>query len=192
MEEMTKKNDTRGNSMQLIARIVMIVAAVCLVGAFFLPWASANSDYREGAEAMPDIMFYEPTNLTAADAADLSLIEYAQVYGSMSGTGFELYMYIMYGLAAISVLALVFAAFGKSIPSGIFGILSLVLCRVLVWDFESRGVLPNSTHEWGIAPNVYLVATIVLVAAAIWLLVVKHKAKAEGKNETLANPEIRQ
>lgn len=192
MEEMTRKNDTRGNSMQLIARIVMIVAAVCLVGAFFLPWASANSEYREGAEAMPDIMFYEPTNLTAADAADLSLMEYAQVYGSMSGTGFELYMYIMYGLAAISVLVLVFAAFGKSIPSGIFAVLSLVLCRILVWDLESRGVLPNSTHEWGIAPNIYLVATIVLVAAAIWLLVVKHKAKAEGKNETLANPEIQQ
>lgn len=175
MDETKETNERRLK--RAIARIVMIVAAVALVAAFFLPWASANDEYRELASATPDAMFYEPTGLTASDAADLSLFDYTLVYGSMLGTGWELYMAIMYATLGVSIIALLLAAFGKPIGAGVFSILAFASSRLLVWDFGDRGVLPNSTHDWGIAPMVYVLTAVVLIAAAVWLLVMKRQAK---------------
>lgn len=177
MDETKEKETKEQRLKRLVARIVMIAAAVALVAAFFLPWASANDEYRELASAAPDALFYEPTGLTASDAADLSLFDYAQVYGSMSGTGWELYMGIMYAALEVSIITLALAAFGKPIGAGVFGILTLALSRLLVWDFGDRGVLPNSTHDWGIAPMIYVLAAVVLIAAAVWLLAMKRQAK---------------
>lgn len=170
-----------GAPMRLIARIVMVVAALGLMAAFFLPWASAGEDYREAAALAPDVMFYEPTGLTVEGAADLSLFEYAQVYGSMSGTGWEVYQYIMYVALAISAVTLLLAAFGKPIGATVFAVLTVAASRLLVWDFEDRGVLPNSTHDWGIAPVIYIVAAVVLIAAAVWLFVLKRQAKVAAR-----------
>ena len=70
----------------IAARIALAVAAIGLVAAFFLPWASANDAYREAAAQAPEIVVYEDTGITAAQAADLSLLEFAQIYGSMEST----------------------------------------------------------------------------------------------------------
>lgn len=176
-----------GAPMKLIARIVMVVAALGLVAAFFLPWASAGEDYREAAALAPGVMFYEPTGLTVEGATDLSLFEYAQVYGSMSGTGWEIYQYIMYAALGVAVIALVLAAFGKPVGAAVFGILTLAASRLLVWDFEDRGVLPNGTHDWGIAPVIYFVAAVVLIAAAVWVFVLKRQAKAAARGAEQMN-----
>lgn len=176
-----------GAPMRLIARIVMVVAALGLVAAFFLPWASAGEDYREAAELAPDVMFYEPTGLTVEGATDLSLFEYTQVYGSMSGTGWEIYQYIMYAALGVAAITLVLAALGKPVGAAVFGILTLAASRLLVWDFEDRGVLPNGTHDWGIAPVIYLVAAVVLIAAAVWMLVLKRQAKAAARGAEQMN-----
>ena len=57
-------------------------------------------------------------------------------------------------------------------------VLALAASRLLVWDFTDRGVLPSSTHDWGVAPTIYVAAALLLVVAAIWLFMVKRKAKA--------------
>ena len=57
-------------------------------------------------------------------------------------------------------------------------VLVLAGSRLLVWDFGDRGVLPNSTHDWGIAPTIYIIAFVILLAAAVWLFVMKRKVKA--------------
>lgn len=164
----------------LALRVVMVVAALGLVAAFFLPWASADEEYRSAAAQAPEFMYYEPTGLTVSDAQDLSLLEYAQVYGSMEG-GWVIYMVIMYAMAAISVLALILAACNKPIGAMVFGVLTLAASRLLVWDFTDRGVLPNATHDWGIASTIYLVAAIVLIAAGIVTAVLKHRQKAAAR-----------
>ena len=161
----------------LVARIVMVVAALGLVAAFFLPWASADEEYRAAAAKAPEFMYYEPTGLTVADAQDLSLLEYVQVYGSMEGA-WPIYMVVMYATVAVSVLAFILTVCGKPIGAMVFGVLALAASRLLVWDFTDRGVLPSSTHDWGIAPAVYVVATVLLVAAAIWLFMAKRRTKA--------------
>lgn len=167
--------------LRIVARIVMVVAALGLVAAAFLPWASADAEFREGAALAPNFMFYAPAGITAADATDLSLFEYAQVYGTMAG--WELYSYLIYGLLGVSVLSAVIAAAGKPIGSAVFAILTCALSRLLVWDFSDRGVLPNGTHDWGMAPAVYMVATVVLVAVAVVAVVLKRKEKLTQRAE---------
>lgn len=164
----------------LTLRVVMVVAALGLVAAFFLPWASADEEYRSAAAQAPEFVYYEPTGLTVSDAQDLSLFEYTQVYGSMEG-GWVIYMVIMYAMVAISVLALILAACNKPIGAAVFGALTLAASRLLVWDFTDRGVLPNATHDWGAAPTIYLVAAIVLIAVGIVTAVLKHRQKAAAR-----------
>ncbi|MCI7730706.1 hypothetical protein [Enorma burkinafasonensis] len=163
----------------LIARIALAVAAALLVVAFFLPWASADEEFREGAAALPDFMFYEPAGMTVADACDISLLEYAQVYGSMEGTAWVVYMVVMYAGLALSVVALLLAVLGKPIGTAVFAALACAVSRLLVWDFGDRGVLPSSTHDWGVVPTVYLIATAAVIALAAWLFALKRKDKAQ-------------
>ena len=162
----------------LVARIVLAIAAAALVAAFFLPWGSAGEEYREAAMSAPsDLMFYEPAGLTVEGATDLSLLEYAQVYGSMGDGGWGLLAAIIYAALVFSALALLLAALGKPIGTAVFGILCFAVTRFLVWDFNDRGVLPNGTHEWGVSPGVYLAATAVLIVAAVVLWVSKRRRK---------------
>lgn len=165
----------------LIARIALAVAAALLVAAFFLPWASADEEFREGAAALPDFMFYEPADMTVADACDISLLEYAQVYGSMEGTAWVVYMVVMYAGLALSVVALLLAVLGKPIGTAVFAVLACAVSRLLVWDFGDRGVLPSSTHDWGAAPTVYLIATVAVIALATWFVMLRRQAKAAGQ-----------
>ena len=178
--ENSKDQKTLPTWTPLALRVVMVVAALGLVVAFFLPWASADEEYRSAAAQAPEFMYYEPTGLTVSDAQDLSLLEYAQVYGSMEG-GWVIYMVIMYAMAAISVLALILAACNKPIGAMVFGVLTLAASRLLVWDFTDRGVLPNATHDWGIASTIYLVAAVVLIATGIVTAVLKHRQKAAAR-----------
>lgn len=172
-----------GISQRVVARVIMVVAALGLVAAFVLPWGSANDEFRKAAAALPGVPFYEPTGMTVADATDLSLLEYAQVYGSIATESepWIIYTVIMFAAAGASVLALVLAALGKPIGAAVFALIALGISRLLVWDFGDRGVLPNSTHGWGIAPTVYLVSAIVLIAVAIWMVVMRRKEKAKRR-----------
>lgn len=165
------------DGMLIAARIVLTVAAIGLVAAFFLPWASADDAYREAAAQAPEIVVYEGTGITAAQAADLSLLEFAQIYGSMEGA-WTMYMYLMYALLGISAVSLVCAAAGKPVVTSVFALLACALSRLLVWDFEDRGALPNATYDWGIAPAIYLGATVAIVVIAIWMVVMRRKEKA--------------
>lgn len=190
MEDLQKKGDAEPGTVVakskasspkavLALRIAMAVAAAALATSFFLPWGAVDEEYREAAASVsPDMMFYEPTGLTVSDAADLSLLEYAQVYGSMGGNGWDILAVIIYAIPVLSLIALLFAALGKPIVSAVFGVLALVVTRFIVWDFTERGVLPNGTHDWGIAPAIYLAVTFAIVVLAVALVVLKRRSKA--------------
>lgn len=180
MDETNRMTGQENAKTQIVARATMVIAAMALVAAFFLPWAAADEEYRDAAAQVPDAMYYEPVGMTVEEAVDLSLIEYAQLYGSMEGTGWVIYQYLIYAGVAVAAIALVLAMLGKPIGATVFAVLTLAISRVLVWDFGDRGVLPNDTHGWGIATTVFIVAAIALVAAALWMFVLKRREKAAG------------
>lgn len=177
MDEKQERMGGGHDGMLIASRIALAVAAIGLVAAFFLPWASADDAYREAAARAPEIVIYENASITAAQGADLSLLEFAQIYSSMEGT-WTLYMYLMYALLGISAVSLVCAAAGKPVVTSVLALLACALSRLLVWDFEDRGALPNATYDWGIAPAIYLGATVAIVAIAIWMIVMRRKDKA--------------
>lgn len=176
--ELNNAGGKRAGTVPTALRAAMAVAAIVLVAAFFLPWASAGEEYREAAAQLPDIMVYEPLGMTAADAEDLSLLEYAQVYGSMAQTSpaWGIYAAIVYAGLAAAALALVLGALGKPIGAAVFAVLTLGISRVLIWDFTDRGVLPNSTHTWGVAPAVLLAAAMCLIVLAVATVVLRRRA----------------
>lgn len=178
---MTTEQKKDGAPQPLLARLAMVVGAVALVAAFFLPWAAAGTEYREAAAERPDFMYYEPAGMTVTDAADISLLEYAQVYASMGeGSGWQVYTVIMYAVLGASILTVFLAALARPIGAVLVGTVAFAGSRLLVWDFGDRGVLPNATHDWGLAPTIYIVAFVVLLAASVWLFVLKRKAKAQA------------
>lgn len=178
---------TRLGAARLTARIAMVVGALMLVAAFFLPWASAGDEFRDAAALTPDVVFYEPTGMTVSGATDISLMEYAQVYGSMGGT-WQVYMVIMYATVGVAAVTLVFAAFGKPVPTVVFGIAAFAASRLLVWDFGDRGVLPSSTHDWGLAPAVYIVGFVVVLAASVWMFMLRRQEDKRQEKGVSARP----
>lgn len=178
---------TRLGAARLTARIAMVVGALMLVAAFFLPWASAGDEFRDAAALAPDVVFYEPTGMTVSGATDISLMEYAQVYGSMGGT-WQVYMVIMYATVGVAAVTLVFAAFGKPVPTAVFGIAAFAASRLLVWDFGDRGVLPSSTYDWGLAPAVYIVGFVVVLAASVWMFMLRRQEDKRQEKGVSARP----
>lgn len=175
-----EKKEVGRSSWALLARLAMTVAAVGMAVAFFLPWATAGDEFREAASSFPDVMYYEPTGMTVTDATDISLLEYAQVYASMENTSWQVYTVIMYAVLGASVLTILLAALSKPIGAALVGAVVFAGSRLLVWDFGDRGVLPSSTHDWGLAPTAYIAAFVVLVAAAVWMVVIKRGAKLQS------------
>ena len=179
----------KGKSATLVPHIVAVVAAVVLVAAFFLPYGSANEDYRESVAGHEDAQYVEGIDITVGDMLDISLLNYTRgnlelgdytnsETGTQAGIGYTLYAGIYIAAAVLPAIALLFAIFKKAIPTAIFGLLTLGLTNTIHWDFADRAILPSSTHDWGIASTVYLVFSIVLIAAAIWLAVEKRREKA--------------
>ena len=185
MEGMKAERSGLGEVRVLLgARVALVLAAAVLVTVFFLPWASADAAYRAAAARMPDAWYVEDAGLTVSDAADLSLMEYAHVYGMAGELGlsgiFEIYAPITYAGLACAGLALLFAALGKAVPAGVFGLLGCGVLCALRWDSSDRGVLPNGTHDWGVASELFVPAAAILVIVAIVLAVAKHKAKTQA------------
>ena len=73
---------------------------------------------------------------------------------------------------------------GKPIAVIIFSLLSLCAFSIQNFDYSDRGVIPNSSYDWGIAYYIFYVATIVVFVGAIWMLVCKIKQKRRDKLES--------
>ena len=163
-----KSEGERRSWMKPASVVVTMLGAALLVASFFLPYASSTGDYRAWLEANPDGMYAEELGMTNADAADLSLLEYARTYAQAEVFGLDS-LFIVYTFIIAAVL--------------VFSVLSFATVLLLNWDFQERGVVSGSLYDWGIAKWVYVVAFVVTLAGAVWLLVVKVQEKRARRNE---------
>lgn len=186
MTKIPKENE--GKTAKTISSIISILGALLLVVAFFLPYATGTDEYKERIEANPEGVSIESIGMTNADAVDISMMEYTRVYMSAEMLGvsefYLIYVPFMAGLLACALLALLFAALRKPIPVIVFSALTLGLSLFLNWDFEDRGVVPSSLYDWGVAKWIYLVAAVIAIAGAAWLLVVKMREKRALKTDS--------
>lgn len=160
--------------LKTVASVAGVVAAILLVVAFFLPYASATEEYRAALGTLSQ----NPFGLENGDLADVSLFEYARIYLNAAPEAFAaVYVPLTVAPAVLGVLTLLFAALRKPIPAIVFSALTVAVTLLLNWDFEDRGVIPSSTYDWGVARWVYLVAGVAVIACAVWQLVLRRRTK---------------
>lgn len=155
--------------------LIMLIGALMLVLTLLLPFASATGDYREGLEEYSDSVFSEELDMTNAEAKDISLVEYARIYAVTAEMGVSkgvsvAGLVIIIGFGIFAGMTLLFALLRKPIPAIIFNLLALAVFRITKWDFEDRGVVGNSSYDWGIGQYFCYIGGIVVIVGAVALL----------------------
>ena len=142
----------------------MLAALLCvalLIVSIFLPYMTAEEDYREVVEAMEQ-------------DASLSLMDFAKIYKEQNEDSLTKILGILTGLGLISSL---FAVCRKPILVMLMDILTTA------WAVMIRMVFSDSAYgyEFGIGSTLIFVACAGLMVSAIWMLVATIKAKKAAK-----------
>lgn len=168
--------------------IIALCGVIMLIAAFFLPYAAADSEYREWLTDHADGMYAEEIGMINSDAIDISPFEFLRIYiygasnYSGSNKAISVECIVMLSLTAgFTLLCTLFAALRKPIPLIVFDILTLAVLSLMNFDFEYRGVIPSSNYNWGAAKYIYFIGFAVTFAGAVWLLITKIIAKKSRK-----------
>ncbi len=167
--------------------IVSIVLAVALIAMFFVPYVSARPDYRAwlSGSYVSSLPVSGEDGLTMGDTRDLSLFEYTLIYQDWAQQGDDVLVASIISLnalphvafGAMACLTLLFALLRRPVPAIVFDVLTFGLACLVRWDFVLRGIVREETYAWGVASYGSIGIPVALLAASIWLLVVKMRAK---------------
>ncbi|MDD6489143.1 MAG: hypothetical protein PUG48_04940 [Clostridia bacterium] len=180
------KTDEKNKKIFLILTVAAIVASLMVVVSFFLPYASANAEYREVLEKYSDS--------TTMNAKDISLLDFAKIYSSAGDELGDQYQTIgticVVMISAFGVLALctlIFSALRKPIAILIFNGLTFGAFSLLSWDFKDRGALPNMNYDIGAAHYIYYICAVLILLAAVGMLVLKIQQKKQLQTADVPN-----
>lgn len=187
MDDIKIKNSKVAQNKLLFPFIVALIGTVFMFITIFLPYATANEEQAEKFKAYPDEIVYEELDMTAKDMVNISMVEYANVYGNLSeqiwgDASYGIFYIAMVALIGVfSLLSILFAVLKKPIAVAVFSLLSFGVFSIQNFDYTDRGVIPSSTYEWGAAYYVFYIAFAVALAGAIWMLVSKIIQKKQQK-----------
>lgn len=191
MDKLTKKQI---NEKLLLPFIVTFVAALIMVSCVFLPYATATEERAERIDKYPDEIVFEDMDLTAKDLENVSMVEYAHIYLTMSeqfwhDSAAGIFYAALVGLiGGFSLIAALFALGRKPIPVILFTGFAYGIFAMQNWDYTDRGVIPSDSYDWGLGHTIFPIAAIIVVVGAIWMLVKKIIVKRKLKAQTIANP----
>lgn len=186
MDKITKQ---RINQTLLVPFIITFTAAILMVSCIFLPYAAATKDYAERIDKYPDEIVFKDMNLTAKKLKNVSMVEYAHIYLTMSEQYWHdsavgiLYAALVGLIGGFSLIAALFALGKKPIPVLIFTALAFGVFAVQNWDYTDRGIIPSSSYDWGPAHTLFPAAAAAAMIAAVWMLVKKITIKKQLKAE---------
>ena len=123
-------------------------------------------------------MFAEEIDMTNKEAVNISLIEYAKMYGyvatSMDGRDQQqgiLSLVLIIAMGVFSILTLIFAIMKKSIRTIVFDCFSFLFFFLYIFDLKDRGVLPSDDYNYGIAYYLYIIFSIIIIISLIWYII---------------------
>ena len=178
------------NNKLLVPFIITLIGTVLMLATIFLPYATATEEHAERLNMYADSIVYEELNITSKDMVNVSMVDYARIYSNLSEQVFGnsvigiICAVFVILIGSFSLLAILFSVIKKPIAVIIFSLLSLCAFSIQNFDYSDRGVIPNSSYDWGIAYYIFYVATIVVFVGAIWMLVCKIKQKRRDKLES--------
>lgn len=168
--------------------LIVLIGAILMLVMLFLPFASAQDDYKENLERYGDKMWLEEINMTNADAVNISLFEYLRVYAAAAEQGVHKETAIVFitviAIFAVFALGLVcMSSLQKPIRIMIFDVLAMGAFWIVQWVFKEERVIPNRHYNWGIARILVYVIGVVVFTGAVWLLIEKRNVKIENETE---------
>lgn len=173
------------NKKALIPFIIALVGSILMAITLILPYSTAIDDHAEYINNHPDEIVYEELDIYAEDTMDISMVEYANIYGSMSeklwGDSFTgtLYIALVVLIGGFSVLAVLFSILKKPIAVIIFDVLAYLVFCIQNWDYTDRGVVPSSGYDWGAGYYIFHAAAVITFVGAVWMLVNKIRMKKQ-------------
>lgn len=174
--------NTSNNKRWIIPFLIVLLGSIVMLSTLLMPYASAKGEYRDTLIKYSDEIYDDEIDMTNGEAIDMSLVELAKVYKSMTKEDmykaqgiFTVVLIVAFGVLAL--LTVIFAAIRKPIGVLITDVLSLGVSWLNRTDFSDRGVLPSNTYDWGIASTLVYIIGVVIIAGAIWLIVEKNIQK---------------
>lgn len=176
------------NKIPSIAYGTMIIGALLLLFTIFLPFSIATDEYEKELLRHPNWMFIEELNITYKGATNFSLLGYDAIYMVALGKGIEkgiagtcfviISLYILF--AIFTVVSSIKRKYKKAI---VFGVLSFLIFRLIMWDFEARGVIGSGDYDFGVAKVICYVGTAFMVLGAVLRLIyLNQNRKKDNKN----------
>lgn len=170
-----------------LPRLIIIMAAICAIIAFFLPYISATDEYRAYINSRLDEKPFDTVDITIGEMADMSLFTYAKTYFQggeellRSKDSGIFYGILMSSVAGCAVLIILAALWKKPILTLIFDVFMAGSFYLINWDFIDRRIMPDNNRVWAISYHLYYPLAAIIAVCAIWMFVIKHKAKKEAK-----------
>ena len=172
----------RKNKKMMYPFLVTVVAAISMLMMVFLPYASANSEYKELLIKDSDAMYVREIGMTNSEAINISLFEFVKIYSETAKQDIQKEASI--ACIVIIVIFTVFLSLMKK-PIGIIvsDILALIAFKIIHFDFEDRGVIPSSSYNWGITNYLTYIIGIIIIIGAVWMFIEKKRKKKLTENE---------
>lgn len=169
---------------QSIAFYGMLIGAVLMIAALFLPFGTAAGEYTEYLNRYPKRYLVEEMEMTNAEGIHISLIKFFRIYYTVAQLGVSreigiACMVIISLFAFFAILTAICSVRKKPVPAIIFDILSFAVLQIVRWDFQDRGVIPSSRYDWGIASYIAYIGIVIVFAGAVMMLAEKKKQKKQ-------------
>ena len=177
--------------MDKILRYVCIGLGVLLIVAIFIPYIQLTGT---AAKYSVDITLSNGKVLDGEAMKHLSIFDYIQVFiagkddleqiGGSHGTAYWAVYLVLYiaGAAAFALTGLL-SILGKRVGSIVFSIISILLNRVIYWDFEDRGIVGDySRRVFGFAPYlIYIIAISITIISIVRIVMLKRTPELAPK-----------
>jgi len=183
--------------MDKILRYVCIGLGVLLIVAIFIPYIQLTGT---AAKYSVDITLSNGKVLDGEAMKHLSIFDYIQVFiagkdnleqiGESYGTAYwAVYLVLYIASAAVFALTGLLSILGKRVGSIVFSIISILLNRVIYWDFEDRGIVGDySRRVFGFAPYlIYIIAISIAIISIVRIVMLKRTPELAPKKSYLSN-----
>ena len=172
------------NNKFAIPMLVCAVLALVMLLTIFLPYASATEERAEKLEKYPDYYAIDELDMTGEDLINMSMVEFARMYSTMSEEMFGdssgiLYVVLVVLIAGFGIGTLICAICKKPIGAIIFDILAMLVFLVHNFDYKDRGIIPSDNYNWGVAYYIFMICAVAVFVCAVAAIALK---KVDKKN----------
>ncbi|MCQ2418476.1 MAG: hypothetical protein MJ085_01705 [Clostridia bacterium] len=168
----------------LLPYLAMLLTAVLLVLCFLLPYGTAKQERRQWLKDVGDTVVNAKNGLSGNDLVRMSLWEYAKLCRINIQNGVDRQacmtrLTVIAALAVFSLLTALVSGLRKPIAAIVFSSLALLTAFVLSEDFAWNQIVPGKAYDRGLAHVLLYVLPLLIIAAALWMMIVKNRPASE-------------